>query len=387
LPEVEAPTAISTVPPGLTARSPFSRHYFVGGNRTLLEILRENGEDIGVTAESAAFDSTLSRTISQLQRRTAELTATYSWPSPDTLEVALNVINRTGHKFPTGFPSRRAWLDVLLADGAGTPVFQSGRWNPQTAEIDHLDDPFEPHHDVVVAEEQVVIYQSLMGDVDGELTWTLLRGAEYLKDNRIPPAGFVIGGAFYDSTSIVGEAAVDPNFNRAAGIEGSGSDRVVFRIGGVNQMSTYTLSARLLFQSLSRSFVDDLYQYSGPQVDQFKNYFDQTDETPVTVDSLMVAITSTSVESTKRLHPRLEVGIYPNPVSDRVTFTVSGADEPVEVVVFNLLGQEVARLSGTRDPDKTVNIKWDVPSLPDGVYLFLASSGRSTRSGKIVLLR
>ncbi|NNE46254.1 MAG: T9SS type A sorting domain-containing protein [Rhodothermales bacterium] len=387
MPEVEVPTAISTVPGMLPARSPFSRHYFVGGNRTLLEILKENGDEIGVTADTVLVDSTLARTVSQLRNRTAELKATYSWPNPDTLEVTLDVTNKTGHKFPTGFPSRRAWLDVLLTDGSGTPVFQSGRWNQQTAEIEHLDDPFEPHYDVVSAEEQIVVYQSLMGDVDGQLTWTLLRGADYLKDNRIPPAGFVVGGAFYDSTSIVGEAAADPNFNHAAGIEGSGSDRVVFRIGGVNQMSTYSLSARLLYQSLSRSFVDDLYQYSGPQVDRFKSYFDETGGAPVTVDSLMVAITSTSVDPTKRLHPRLEVGIYPNPVSDRVTFAVSGADEPVEVVVFNLLGREVARLVGTRDPDKTVNIEWDVPSLPDGVYLFLASSGTSTHSGKIVLLR
>jgi hypothetical protein len=385
LPEVEEPTAISTVPSGLPARSPFSKHYFVGGNTMLLDMLKNAEEEIGVAADADLIDSTLARTRRQL-RQSADLDATYAWPYPDTLEVTLTVRNHSGHKLPTGFPSRRLWVNVRLSTETGATLFESGRWNPDTADIEHLDEPFEPHHDIIRSGQEVVVYQSLMADVDGELTWTLLRGATYLKDNRLPPEGFTTEGAAYDSMKIVGLAAADANFNRAGATEGTGADLVTFRIGGLTQSTPYTFSARLLYQSLSRGFVDDLAQYPGQAVADFNTYYSRIDETPVTVDSMGLSITSTDISRDEPI-PDLDVELYPNPATDIVSFRVTDAAGPVSVVVYDLVGREVARLTADISPGVRSHLSWFTDNVSDGMYVYRVSAGRRSASGKILLVR
>ncbi|MDF1596036.1 MAG: hypothetical protein P1T08_08065 [Acidimicrobiia bacterium] len=46
----------------------------------------------------------------------------------------------------------------------------------------------EPHYDTVADPGQVQIYETILLTTDREVTTTLLRGATYLKDNRLLPA-------------------------------------------------------------------------------------------------------------------------------------------------------------------------------------------------------
>jgi len=89
-------------------RSPFSKHVFVGGNVYMLNILKHFGEELQVTASAELFDATIARTLDQLQNRTANLTV-QARPSGSNLTVEVAIQSLVGHKFPSGFPSRRAW--------------------------------------------------------------------------------------------------------------------------------------------------------------------------------------------------------------------------------------------------------------------------------------
>ena len=175
----------------------------------------------------------------------------------------------TGHKFPTSFPSRRAWLHVTVFDEAGNVVFESGK--PQTDgsiagnDADAAPGAFEPHYDVVTAADQVQIYEPIMGDTDGKVTYTLLRASRYLKDNRLLPVG-ANKGALPPDIGVYGAAADDPNF-------ASGTDTVTYRVSLGGTGGALTVTAELLYQPLSYGFVKDMLADGGDAVDRFGAYF------------------------------------------------------------------------------------------------------------------
>ena len=110
------------------------------------------------------------------------------------LEADVFVENLGGHKLPTAYPSRRVWLHVTVRDGAGRKVFESGALRPDGSIQGNPNDAdpatFEPHHDEIRANNQVQIYESILGDANGAATTGLLTAVRYLKDNRLLPHGF-----------------------------------------------------------------------------------------------------------------------------------------------------------------------------------------------------
>jgi hypothetical protein len=132
------------------------------------------------------------------------------------LLAGVQIENLNGHKFPGGYPSRRAWLDVLLWDGAGNSIFDSGEVSENGAITgnDNDADPakYEPHYTLLTSPDQVQIYESIMVNSDGAVTTTLMRGARFIKDNRLLPAGF-LSNPDLPALDPQGEAAKDPNFS------------------------------------------------------------------------------------------------------------------------------------------------------------------------------
>ncbi len=377
-PELDIPVVISNRPVGLSGRTPFAKHYFVGANVFMLNILKNHASEIGVTATSVQFDSTIARTLRLLQKETASLNASYNWRGVDSLEIKLVVKNKSGHKFPSGYPSRRAWLYLRLDDGNSQPVFKSGQWDSQTGEIARLDMPYEVHYNVINDTGQVQVYQALMQDVDSNVTYTLLRGASYIKDNRIPPEGFTSQGPYYDSTAIAGLAAQDPNFNFSNGMEGSGTDTVTYRIGNLNQAATYDLKVKLLYQALAPRLAVDLFQYNTPEVQTFQNYYQQANKSPVTIDSLQLTVGTTGVEQSAPNLPQTPILVrsYPNPFNPSITIELQTLRSGrVTVSIYNLLAEKIRTLSS--------NI------LPAGKHLFswnaVNDQGRKVASGEYIV--
>ncbi len=370
MPKIEEGIVISNRPSSLAPRSPFAKHYFVGGNAFMLNMLKKYGEELGVTASSVAFDSTIARTLRQLRYQTAQLSAFTTWDG-DTLEVSVQVQNLSGHKFPTGYPSRRAWLEVQVYDAQGNVHFASGAFDPQTGEIYGLDPGYEPHHMVIRSSEDVQIYEAIMGDVDGQVTYTLLRGADYLKDNRLPPIGYWPGGPAYDTTAARGRALEDGDFNA----DGSGSDRVIYRIGGLDKaLAPYRVEVRMLYQSVAPRFVAHLFQYDTPEVQRFRTYYEGMTNAPYTVDSLSLTVVNTDAE-TDPVQPSLyRLSVFPNPFSKGFNVVLS-LPEPAAVrgVLYDLSGREIGTVF-TRHQGESGPISVVLPAkvrekMAQGIYL------------------
>ncbi len=255
MPAAAGPAIISNRPGGgqLSPRSPFAQHYFVGANTFMLELLKTNADELGLTTSTTDLDATIQRTHAMVQPRAAKLSILEHRIDDRTLTAVVDVESLTGHKLPTGFPSRRAWIHLTVEDASGRMVFESGRPRDDGTIVGNAADEsttaMEPHYQRITDAGQVQIYEAIMQDTDGRVTYTLLRGASYAKDNRLLPAGFNPVTAPAD-VGVYGEARFDHDFT-------GGSDHVTYTVDVTGSSAPLTVTARLLYQSVSSRFVQE----------------------------------------------------------------------------------------------------------------------------------
>ena len=254
---------------GGPARTPFSQHSFVGSNAFMLNILRYFGEEIGVTTSSAELAARVLETETLVGTQAAALRLENLALNGSTLSGEVVVESLVGHKFPGGYPSRRAWLHITVRDASGAIVFESGAVSPDgyISGNDNDDDPagFEPHYATLTAADQVQIYESIMLNSDGEVTTVLLRAAAYAKDNRLLPQGFDLATATPDIL-VFGAAAQDADFT-------GGGDRLGLQLDLGAATGPFTVQVELLYQSIGYRWAQNLMQDATPEALTFGGYY------------------------------------------------------------------------------------------------------------------
>ncbi len=208
----------STRPAKLEERD-IAVHEFVGGNVQMLSLL-------GGAAEKAK----------EQLKRAAGVKIVSITTADNVVRVVVRVENHAGHKFPTGFPSRRAFLHLVAYSG-DRMVFESGKYD-ENGRIEGEDAPYELHHDVIDDPNEVQIYEAVMVDVGRSVTHKLLAAASYVKDNRILPRGFDPDKAHPDTIAI----GTDSDVNFVAG-----SDTVTYVLPG----NATKVRVELLYQPIS----------------------------------------------------------------------------------------------------------------------------------------
>ena len=284
MPEAQGEVHLSST--GGPPRAPFSIHAFVGGNAYMLEILRQTGEERDVTASSDSFDATIARVHDQLQSRTATIAIEDAALVGGRLSMDVVVTTLAGHKFPTGFPSRRAWLHVSVRDGQGQVMLESGPSRPDGSILgndnDEAKDGYEPHHAEITRPDQVQIYESIVIDSEGQVTTILLRGSSYAKDNRLLPQGFDKATADPD-IAVYGRAATDGDF-------GGGGDRTRYSVDVGEAEGPFTVEAELLYQSVGYRWAQNLAGKGAVETRRFMADYDAISNRPIVITTTSILI-------------------------------------------------------------------------------------------------
>jgi hypothetical protein len=250
------------------ARDTLARHVFVGGNSYMVRLLNRHRAELGVAALPAELEATAVATVRQLQHDTATLHVSTPSIAAGTLAFDLEITNLTGHKLPTGYPSRRLWLHVTVTNERGETVFESGAFNASGAitgnDSDENSQRFEPHYEEITRPDQVQIYEPILGDINGVPTTGLLTATQYLKDNRLLPRGFDKATADAE-IGVYGSAKTDGDFLGAG-------DRVRYRIP-ISATGRFTIDVELRYQTIAYRWAHNLDRYDAPEPKRFLSYY------------------------------------------------------------------------------------------------------------------
>ncbi len=214
-------------------RQDMPAHLFAGANTWVLGAIQELYGPTATGLSQNEVDAAIARNIDMLEK------ATDTTVEQEGQELHVRVINRSGHKFPTGFPDgRRAWINVRFFDADEVLISERGAYDFDLAEL---------------SEEDTKVYEAIMGvDAEQSTATGLPEGPTHhfvlantiLKDNRIPATGVYVAD-YADN----GAAPVGASFQ-----EGQHWDDTIYDI----PTGTASAIVTVYYQTTSKSFIEFL---------------------------------------------------------------------------------------------------------------------------------
>ncbi|HET6170791.1 MAG TPA: hypothetical protein VFE01_11450 [Terracidiphilus sp.] len=268
MPEVKEPVAVTAVYGPL--RQGMHRHEFIGGNFVLQQMLNDYRSDLHTAALPQELVAASGRTIDFLKSQSARVTLQDAGQRSGKLSLEVRVENLTGHKMPTAYPSRRAWLHVVIEDRDGRTIFESGALRADGSIVGNAndDDPqrYEHHHREITTPQQVEIFEPILGDRQGHVTTGLLSAVRYLKDNRLLPSGFDKHSATHD-IAVVGDALDDPQFTDKGSV-------TRYVVDTTSAPGPFHVRAELWYQPVGFRWAHNLAPYKAAEPQRFVQYYE-----------------------------------------------------------------------------------------------------------------
>jgi hypothetical protein len=270
MPEVKEPTPITALYGHM--RGGARRHVFVGADFVMTDMFSNHRDDLAVEALPEELAAATAQTRKFLQTQAAKVSIQNFDRTLGKLSIDVIAQNLSGHKLPTAYPSRRAWLHVKVTDEDGNVVFESGKLRADGSIVGNANDEdpreFEQHYREITKPDEVEIFEPILVDGDDKVTTGLLSARKYIKDNRLLPAGF-------DKTTadanikVVGDAADDPGFTDR------GSEvRYVVPTG--NTVGRLTVVAELWYQPIGYRWAHNLEPYKDAEPQRMVKYFEDS---------------------------------------------------------------------------------------------------------------
>jgi len=245
----------------------------------MIRMLNRYRDELGVTALPQEMALAAQRTEEHLRSSTVDLALETPARAQGRVEVAVTLTNTAGHKFPTAYPSRRAWLHLTVQDAQGRAVFESGAFMPDGRIVgnDNDQDPtrYEPHYTRITSSDEVQVYEAVMADRGGAVTTGLMTAETWVKDNRLLPRGFSAaeGGS---RVATRGSATADGDF-------APGSDRVLYSVAVDEAAGPFSVTAELVFQPIGYRWAENLSDYDAFETQRFVRYYRSMSETSALV--------------------------------------------------------------------------------------------------------
>src|SRR5581483_9848074 len=229
----------------------YARHQFQGLNVFLAEMFREDNTILGVNLQdymTGLFDLpvAIDNFVENAQNQTATVTVSTPTVANQKMSADVTVVNKTGHRLPSGVGFRRAFIEFDVIDnssGREKIVWSSGRTNELGFIVDNNGQilpseyiatnqskgQYQPHFygpdRPITRSDQVEIYEELTKDANGNFTTSFVRRDEEFKDNRLLPKGWTEKGPdpssldhrFLEATYPKGEAWNDPHYRDGSG--------------------------------------------------------------------------------------------------------------------------------------------------------------------------
>ena len=259
----------------IAVRDNVRSHTFIGGNAFMLDLLRANADELGVVATPEALVRAAAATRAQLAHDTARIALVNTRRTATGIEFDVEVENLSGHKLPSGYPSRRAWLQVDVRAGRDT-VFSSGALDEKGQLRGVADELGEPHRDRIESASHVAIYEMVAVDAKGKATTSLADMVSRTKDTRLLPRGWRADGPHADETRPVG-VGTDDDFT-------GGRDVVTYAVTLPDSArGSLTIVARLQYQAIPAAWANGLRSSTTKPAQTFLRMYDAAQNTPETL--------------------------------------------------------------------------------------------------------
>ena len=268
MPEVKEMTPVTALYGPM--REGARRHVFVGANFVIAGMLNDHRDELAVEALPEELKAANAMTREFLRTQAAKVTIESVDSMPGKVAIEVMAQNLSGHKLPTAFPSRRAWLHVMVKDEKGNVVFESGKLREDGSIVGNANDEdplkFEPHYREITRSDEVEIFEPILADAQGRVTTGILSAARYAKDNRLLPAGFDKASADGD-IKVVGDAAEDPGFTDRGSLV-----RYVVPTG--TAAGKLTILAELWYQPIGYRWAHNFAPYQAGEAQRMVKYFE-----------------------------------------------------------------------------------------------------------------
>lgn len=236
-------------------------HAFVGANAWLPELLQDPNWRLSADEERYYLDKTIDLAKEMLTKAaeiSVELRDHNLYRSAE-----VKVVNKSGHKLPTGYPEgRQIWINLKAFNASDALIYQSGAYNSNTGKL--VRDP-----DLKVYEIKQGITPELAESLSlpaGESFHFVLNNT-VIKDNRIPPQGFT--NALFDRPGLnpVGVTYAD----------GQNWDTTTYYL----PIEAERVEVVLYYQTSSREYIDFLRKFGGVDGNSLGSLWEKSKSPPV----------------------------------------------------------------------------------------------------------